>query len=1010
MNLNLLDLSFGKSTLLKDYFDYSKQYFKEYGPKCIVLMQVGSFFEVYGLKSIQTDYTDIVGSNITDFSRICELNVVDKNVCAASLQSHTIVMAGFKDFMLEKYVRKLQENYFTSIVFIQEPIVGNETPKRSLYAIYSPGTFFSNEVSQITNNTLCVWINVVDTFLTKTNNTKRIYIGSANINIYTGKSTLFEFNETYINNPTTFDELERFVSIYNPNEAIIIANLSEHEIDNIINYANIHCSCVHKISTLAETTIKISNCEKQTYQKQLLERFYNIVDYNIFMTNFNDNIIATQAFCYLLDFIYSHNPNLIYKISEPEFENCNERLILTNHSLKQLNIIDVDGYSGKFSSVLNMCNQCITSMGKRTFTSLFLNPTTNIEYLTQEYETTDYLLRIPFENIRKILTPIKDISKIERQIMCKKIEPKTIYHLFQNIETIMELYYSIAPHSFIQEYLTNNIFYFSNLLDYCQDLKTFLETHFIISKIEDLDNVKDVDLNFIQPGVSLDLDTQIQTLFNSNAQIESCCAYLNSIVATYEKKSKTQDYVKIHETEKNNFSLIATDRRCKILKTALKNIPETVQLSYISYSGEKLPFALSISESLLEFNKQTSSNNSISTPQINQLLKNITSVKLKMKETISSVYQSIIHKLENYTSHFKCIIEFVTKLDIILSKALVAKRYNYVKPVIDLKEKAFVNVKDLRHCLIEQLSQNELYVANDVELGQNNPNGILLYGTNAVGKTSLIRALGIAVIMAQSGLYVPASSFHYSPYKYIFTRILGNDNIFKGLSTFAVEMSELRTILKSANSNSLILGDELCSGTENISAISIFVAGIQQLHKINCSFIFATHLHEIVNYSEITELSHLALKHMSVCYDLENGRLIYDRKMKDGPGDNMYGLEVCKSLSLPPAFLELAHQIRMKYYPVSTNVLSLKTSNYNANKIKGVCEKCKKELGTEVHHLLHQQQANKDGFIHFDSHIFHKNHLANLVNLCNKCHDEFHHSKKLHKKIKTSEGFVIQEI
>ena len=141
---------------------------------------------------------------------------------------------------------------------------------------------------------------------------------------------------------------------------------------------------------------------------------------------------------------------------------------------------------------------------------------------------------------------------------------------------------------------------------------------------------------------------------------------------------------------------------------------------------------------------------------------------------------------------------------------------------------------------------------------------MLLYGTNAVGKTSFIRALGIAVILAQSGLYVPCSAFNYKPYKYIFTRIIGNDNIFKGLSTFAVEMSELRTILRLMNENSLVLGDELCSGTETMSAISIFIAGSQQLHKCGSSFIFATHLHEIVNFEEITSLKKLTKKHMEI--------------------------------------------------------------------------------------------------------------------------------------------------
>jgi DNA mismatch repair protein MutS len=132
-------------------------------------------------------------------------------------------------------------------------------------------------------------------------------------------------------------------------------------------------------------------------------------------------------------------------------------------------------------------------------------------------------------------------------------------------------------------------------------------------------------------------------------------------------------------------------------------------------------------------------------------------------------------------------------------------------------------------------------VTNNIELGEGTEqNGILLYGTNAVGKTSLIRALGIAVIMAQSGLYVPCSNFNYIPYKSIFTRILGNDNLFKGMSTFMVEMSELRVILKSANNTGLILGDELCSGTEIDSAISIFVAGLKKMNDSKCSFIFAT--------------------------------------------------------------------------------------------------------------------------------------------------------------------------
>ena len=379
-----------------------------------------------------------------------------------------------------------------------------------------------------------------------------------------------------------------------------------------------------------------------------------------------------------------------------------------------------------------------------------------------------------------------------------------------------------------------------------------------------------------------------------------------------------------------------------------------------------------------------------------------------MKDLITLVYNKFIISFEAFQEKLENIINFVTIIDVLYTKSSITKKYNYCKPKIIKSDKSFVETKGLRHCLIERFQSNELYVTNDVTLGINNSDGILLYGTNAVGKTTIIRALGISIIMAQAGLYVPCSEFNFMPYKYIFTRIIGNDNIFKGLSTFAVEMSELRTILRLSDENSLILGDELCSGTETQSAISIFVAGIQKLHKSKSSFIFATHLHEIINYDEITCLDSVKLKHMSVIYDKENDELVYDRKLKDGPGNNMYGLEVCKSLGLPQDFLDDAYEIRMKYHPENASILSLKTSHYNSKKVVGMCEKCGKNPGKEVHHLQYQKDANDDGIIFNSDGIFHKNNLANLMTLCEKCHDKIHKKDIKLKKVKTTKGIKLQ--
>ena len=207
----------------------------------------------------------------------------------------------------------------------------------------------------------------------------------------------------------------------------------------------------------------------------------------------------------------------------------------------------------------------------------------------------------------------------------------------------------------------------------------------------------------------------------------------------------------------------------------------------------------------------------------------------------------------------------------------------------------------------------------------------------------------------------------------------------------------LRTILRLSDENSLILGDELCSGTETNSAISIFVSGLIHLHNNKSSFIFATHFHEIVKMKEVMELDKCTTKHMVVQYDKEQDVLIYDRKLKDGPGDSMYGLEVCKSLNLPHEFLERAYAIRN-----TNSIINNTTSRYNANKIRGNCEICNNK-GEDIHHLLYQESANDDGFIG----TFHKDNVANLINICKECHKHIHDYKLKYLKKKTSKGMKL---
>ena len=121
----------------------------------------------------------------------------------------------------------------------------------------------------------------------------------------------------------------------------------------------------------------------------------------------------------------------------------------------------------------------------------------------------------------------------------------------------------------------------------------------------------------------------------------------------------------------------------------------------------------------------------------------------------------------------------------------------------------------------------------------------------------------------------------------------------------------------------------------------------------------------------------------------------------------MYGLEVCKSLNLPTEFLDRAHDLRVKYNELHKNVLSKDVSKYNSKKVKDICELCKINMGTEIHHLVYQKLANDNKYIKNKDSNFHKNHVANLINICETCHQKIHKNNELKTIKKTSDGYEI---
>ena len=969
-----------ESVIYTEYFGHTDVYKAKFGPNTIVLMQVGSFIEVYGLKG------DPQSSQIEKYAEICGLNIAEKT---HQFRGKTVLMCGFRDYCIDSYLDTLMTSpdAFTVVLFMQEEEEDGkpgDRKTRSLSAIYSPGTYVSGDLAApaaeggVSNYIVSIWIEPF-----KSRKVPKLMLGMAACNIFTGKTHFYEYEADNVldsdNNgggyTTVFDGLEQFITAFTPNEVLVLApDTILPKMSWVVKRIGVKTHNIRIIS--ATTDICAKNCQKQQYMDQLLGVFFGV---NTFQScqEFIRHAIGTQALVYLLNYIQEHNTVFAQTIELPPFTNLSNTLNLANHSLEQLHII------GPGVSVLSHMDKCKTPMGKRHLRYQLLHPSCNTEFLEGEYAAVGELLRnIPLvDTVREHLGKVFDVEKIAQQIALRKLHPSGIGHLYHATNAAIRILDDLGTTPELRDYVcggTTDSTLFRNLLH-------ILETHFVIDHCKGTT----VDSTMICRSAFPELDTHIS---NHIAKYEEWCGARNIINRLIWKEEGEPDggidYVKEHKTNVHGYSLIITAARSAALKKVIDkpaNLPP--QLKHLKIHTKTGAYEVRC-EYLDNLNTA-----------IMEELENI-------QKSTGDAYRHVLSMLGNtqWLAAIKKLAAILCRADFLQSRAYVAHKYRYCCPTIDGACGAgFVDARELRHCLIECLNQQEIYVSNDVAVG---PTSMLLYGTNMVGKTSLIRALGISVILAQAGMFVPCTTFRYSPFTSIYTRILGNDNLHQGLSTLAAEMVELREILHYADNRSLVLGDEVCKGTESESALSIFAAALMHLHEKNVSYIFATHFHAILDFAEIKALSHLRVCHMSVHYDAANDCLVYDRVLRDGGGARSYGLEVCKSLHMPREFIDTAYLLRNTYFAESRGLLQCPVAtSYNSQKIRGKCEICGENMGEEIHHLQEQKHADDDGFIG----SVHKNHGGNLASVCESCHIKLHKEKKRVVRRKTTAGFKLVE-
>ncbi|MDR0787643.1 MAG: DNA mismatch repair protein MutS [Gemmatimonadota bacterium] len=281
------------------------------------------------------------------------------------------------------------------------------------------------------------------------------------------------------------------------------------------------------------------------------------------------------------------------------------------------------------------------------------------------------------------------------------------------------------------------------------------------------------------------------------------------------------------------------------------------------------------------------------TPELKEWEEKVLGAEEAIATLEAGVFDQVRREAAEHTAALQRVAEQLAAVDVLAALAEVATRNEYTRPVVD--DGPLIEIRGGRHPVVETMMPREEFIPNDVLLGDP-ARVIILTGPNMAGKSTILRQVGLIVLLAQVGAWVPAKAARIGVVDRIFTRVGASDNLVRGRSTFMVEMTETAAILNNATAASLVLLDEIGRGTSTWDGLSVATAVTEHLHdRIGAKTVFATHYHELTGLAERLD----SLANCSVAVKEEGESIVFLRSLVRGGADRSYGVEVARLAGLP---------------------------------------------------------------------------------------------------------------
>ena len=563
---------------------------------------------------------------------------------------------------------------------------------------------------------------------------------------------------------------------------------------------------------------------------------------------------ALPACWALIDYALMTQKHDLQQLTQLTPEHHHAHLFLDRPTIKNLELVHnlQDGTS--HNTLFETLNHCKTALGTRALKERLRRPFAQKENILQTQSAitslkADLLSR---EEIRECLHLIYDLEKLSSRIASREPAPKDLIALKNSLKALLPLC-EILPH------LNTGIP--KEILDFFDTLKSIDSPFQII--LQDLESkLLPEPSTFLRDG----------NVMNPNAHPE-----LAELLASF-KTIKT--WIQ---------SLEPTERQA----TGIKSL----KVGFNKVFGYYFEIPNSWKDSAPEhyIRKQTLSNaERYVTPELKEKESILLTGEDKQKALEAKLFQNLVENLTPHIPFLQTLSRHIAQLDLLQSLATAAQKYNYVCPSLSETPQTLI-MQAGRHPILEN-NPNIRFIANDIEMTNENHRFVLLTGPNMAGKSTLMRQIALIIVMAQIGSYVPAETFEWSLVDRLYTRIGALDNLYAGQSTFMVEMLETASILNTASPQSLILLDEIGRGTSTYDGMSIACAVSEYIHQtLQARTLFATHYHELT----ALETQYPGISNFNMTIQEIDGKLIFTHKLNQGTADKSYGVHVATMAGLP---------------------------------------------------------------------------------------------------------------